>query len=362
MRNIVLIIFFICLSLSGLCETIIFKSGKVERADIIKKTDEYIKVDFQGIPITYYFDDITTIDGIAPGRDQDLEGGATFNKKLSESKIYQLSDAAIRFAAPIGWEASVDEGTKGLIFSLPETENFGGLTIFTLPYAFENESDQSILLDLTELAKNTPNAEVKIIDFAGTSAVETFTSDGAYMKEIRFVKDGVMYTIGTMLDIALAKKWAGIIDESFLTFEIIPFSENKETADSDRGMVFSLQKQRSIALENSAGSALHMIVSSQYMYRQKNSKYASLGELGSSNPPYIDATLASGKKQGYIYKAVAGENEFYVTAQPQGNDESLQASFYIDEEGMLCKSIGPNPNAPGKHSTGGCPAGFAQLR
>jgi hypothetical protein len=44
-------------------ETILLKSGKTVEAPIIAKTDKYIKVDISGIPITYYFNEIASIDG-----------------------------------------------------------------------------------------------------------------------------------------------------------------------------------------------------------------------------------------------------------------------------------------------------------
>jgi len=44
-------------------ETVIFKSGKEIAGEKIEQTDEYIKIDFYGIPMTCYFDEIESIDG-----------------------------------------------------------------------------------------------------------------------------------------------------------------------------------------------------------------------------------------------------------------------------------------------------------
>lgn len=44
-------------------ETILLKSGKTIDGKIVEKTDKYIKIDFDGIPLTYYFEDIQSIDG-----------------------------------------------------------------------------------------------------------------------------------------------------------------------------------------------------------------------------------------------------------------------------------------------------------
>jgi len=54
-----------CLSFSifVFCETIVLKSGRTVEGKILEKTDKYIKVDIEGIPITYYLDDIESING-----------------------------------------------------------------------------------------------------------------------------------------------------------------------------------------------------------------------------------------------------------------------------------------------------------
>ncbi len=44
-------------------DTIVLKSGKTIEAQIIEKNNKYIKVDLEGIPITYYREDIKSING-----------------------------------------------------------------------------------------------------------------------------------------------------------------------------------------------------------------------------------------------------------------------------------------------------------
>ena len=53
--------FFICSF--AFAETITLTSGQKIETKIIERTDKYIKVDFQGIPLTYYRDEIEYIDG-----------------------------------------------------------------------------------------------------------------------------------------------------------------------------------------------------------------------------------------------------------------------------------------------------------
>ena len=53
-----------CLIGSFVCaETIILKSGKKIEGKIIERTEEYLKVDFQGVPLTYYLGEIENVDG-----------------------------------------------------------------------------------------------------------------------------------------------------------------------------------------------------------------------------------------------------------------------------------------------------------
>jgi tetratricopeptide (TPR) repeat protein len=47
-----------------LAETIVLKSGKTVEGKLIEKTDKYIKIDFQGVPLTYFSDEIQSVDGV----------------------------------------------------------------------------------------------------------------------------------------------------------------------------------------------------------------------------------------------------------------------------------------------------------
>jgi len=64
MRQIILFVLlsFFPTSLS-FAETIILKSGKTIDARIVERADKSIKVDFYGVPLTYYLEDIESIDG-----------------------------------------------------------------------------------------------------------------------------------------------------------------------------------------------------------------------------------------------------------------------------------------------------------
>ncbi len=59
-RIIIALLILISLGFSGgtFPETIKLKSGETIEGEIIEKTNEYIKIDFYGIPLTYYLEDI----------------------------------------------------------------------------------------------------------------------------------------------------------------------------------------------------------------------------------------------------------------------------------------------------------------
>ncbi len=59
--SIIFLLMFLFISSSSFAETIILKSGKTIEGKILEKTDKYIKVDTEGIPITYYMDEIKSI-------------------------------------------------------------------------------------------------------------------------------------------------------------------------------------------------------------------------------------------------------------------------------------------------------------
>jgi hypothetical protein len=61
--RIILVLMFLFYALPVFAEKIALKSGKTVEGKIREKTNEKIKVDIDGIPVTYYFDQIVSIDG-----------------------------------------------------------------------------------------------------------------------------------------------------------------------------------------------------------------------------------------------------------------------------------------------------------
>ncbi len=113
-------------------ETIILKSGKTIDGKIVERTRKSVKVDIDGIPITYYFDDIESIDG-----------KKTDSSALPESIVAQISEKSsppftesfvnkkwgYSFKYPATWEKIPNgERQKGMAMGL-RLKEFPELTI-----------------------------------------------------------------------------------------------------------------------------------------------------------------------------------------------------------------------------------------
>ncbi|MDD5583981.1 MAG: HEAT repeat domain-containing protein [Candidatus Omnitrophica bacterium] len=100
---------------SAFAETIVFKSGKTTEDKISEKTTTYIKVDINGIPITYYLDEIATIDGVAIQIDQDLGHERTKNGSFPEmEKEYQEYLKQLQSSDPQERDAAVIKLTQAV--------------------------------------------------------------------------------------------------------------------------------------------------------------------------------------------------------------------------------------------------------
>lgn len=131
----------------------------------------------------------------------------------------------------------------------------------------------------------------------------------------------------------------------------------------------NLLRARVSAQESAAAAGLHTIAAAEVQYRATNPNYATLNQLGpsTSNPPYIDGTLGCASppctKQQFSFLATPNAgNDFYATAAPLVLSQAH--TFYIDEEGILCRSINTGTAAPTSHKGAGitCPAGFTEMQ
>ena len=74
-------------------ETILLTSGKTLEGKVIETTEEYIKVDFYGVELTYELKDVETIDGLAPeafvvkAKTHEAAPDASDTKEISRKQI-----------------------------------------------------------------------------------------------------------------------------------------------------------------------------------------------------------------------------------------------------------------------------------
>ncbi|MCX5705576.1 MAG: prepilin-type N-terminal cleavage/methylation domain-containing protein [Candidatus Omnitrophica bacterium] len=98
----------------------------------------------------------------------------------------------------------------------------------------------------------------------------------------------------------------------------------------------NLLRARLQANESSTQAALKTIATAEVTYRTANATYGTLAELGAATPPYIDAVLSAGAKNGYDFATsdIAGET-FCANAEPATPNVTGVRSFCITEDGVL---------------------------
>jgi len=120
----------------------------------------------------------------------------------------------------------------------------------------------------------------------------------------------------------------------------------------------NLLRARLTAQEAAAAAAMHTIATAEIQWRANNPAYTTLAGLGSTVPPYIDATLAGGLKQTWAFSVpLSTANQFFATGtNAQGH------SFYIDDAGVLCRSTAIGATALAAHQGGVCPAAYPEMQ
>lgn len=100
----------------------------------------------------------------------------------------------------------------------------------------------------------------------------------------------------------------------------------------------NLLRARHNANEAAAIASLRTLSTAEESYRaaQNPTTYGTLAQLAGAVPPYIDATLAGGAKQGYNFAMGAlTANTYTVTATPQVVGTTGTRTFSVDETGVL---------------------------
>lgn len=103
----------------------------------------------------------------------------------------------------------------------------------------------------------------------------------------------------------------------------------------------NLLRARLAANESAAIAALKTIASASHTFRAANPTYpTSLGDLFDNlTPPYIDAVLATGTKQGYVFDlnglGTGGDSGFEATATPATVGTTGNRGFFVDTSGVI---------------------------
>lgn len=94
---ILLLTLSLCFSTFVFAETVILKSGKTIEGKIIERTDDYVKIDFMGVILTYFLDevqDIKSVDGVQPEKKTTVASKTTPEPiVLKQNKTIQISSA-----------------------------------------------------------------------------------------------------------------------------------------------------------------------------------------------------------------------------------------------------------------------------
>jgi len=106
-KNIISIIIIFCFPCILFAENIVLKSGKTIEAKIVKKAEDYIKIKFNTVELTYFYSDIESIDGVklfqkqqSPNLQKDYSLIDSLNAEMSANNIFKkVSPAVVSIAA-----------------------------------------------------------------------------------------------------------------------------------------------------------------------------------------------------------------------------------------------------------------------
>jgi prepilin-type N-terminal cleavage/methylation domain-containing protein len=100
----------------------------------------------------------------------------------------------------------------------------------------------------------------------------------------------------------------------------------------------NLVRARINANEASAVASLKTLTSAAEAFRmaQMPTRFpGNLSEMTGTEPPFIDAVLASGNKSGYSFVWTGGTNTYSVIATPQTPNVTGVREFFLDQSGVI---------------------------
>ncbi len=167
--SVILSLIFSFISPSIFAETIVLKSGKTVEGKILEKTAKYIKVDINGISITYYLDEVASIDGRASSA-----------KQLSSGQVSASTNA---------------NNTEGHFKPGSEPTGFRDMKWGTPLSAFPGMKLNSSMPGEVTLKKVFPGANPSEIEMpAGVTPPKTYTKEGESLQFEGVNVDEINYT------------------------------------------------------------------------------------------------------------------------------------------------------------------------
>lgn len=196
------------LAISSFAENIVLKSGKIIDKKIIEKTDDYIKVDISGVPITYYLDDLESINGIKVVLPVKIKkeplieintsaSGKDLADSSEEKADEELLKYGIKFIFPSGWTKTKNTKAKGAELVGYAAPKEGALIQVFLPFRSTLKDYQKTLSRNRKNNKYIFEKEIRLLEVpCQIYSRDTKTEHGIVrMKTYLFFKNNLMYSM-----------------------------------------------------------------------------------------------------------------------------------------------------------------------
>lgn len=164
MLKIIIIIFsFFCIPIFSFAETIYLKSGKTVEGKILERNDKYIKIDFYGVSLVYYLDEIKQIDNEVINESKESGNLAKKPSNLDEQFLNRITNLIADSNDPLELH-----GAAALCFGLVLSKGLleASDTIILKASPDFKEGFQFILANTPELVNNAVKAWQKAVDLA----------------------------------------------------------------------------------------------------------------------------------------------------------------------------------------------------
>ncbi|MFA5199366.1 MAG: tetratricopeptide repeat protein [Candidatus Omnitrophota bacterium] len=159
-RSFILLALIFCLPQISFSETILLKSGKTVEGKLVEKTDKYIKIDFYGVPVIYYFEEIASIDGKAPILPLETAEDLPIEVDQNPYKYKEAFDKGTLYLNKHEYEQAIAEYTKAIRLNPKYSKAYGYRGIV---YNIKGNFDQAIS-DFTKAIELSPGYVVAYAD------------------------------------------------------------------------------------------------------------------------------------------------------------------------------------------------------